>query len=66
LLQKSCLEQICKRRQTCVAPDYLLVHADIKEVFIKKLKNVITAMYGADPKQSPDYARMVSDKRFEW
>ena len=50
--------------QTCVAPDYLLVHADVKEVFIKKLKNAITGMYGSDPKQSPDFPRMINDKRF--
>lgn len=50
--------------QICVAPDYVLVHEDVKEAFITKLKKAITAMYGTDPKQSPDYARMISDKRF--
>lgn len=51
--------------QTCVAPDYLLVHASVKEKFIAELKAVIKKMYGDDPKSSPDYARIISDKRFQ-
>jgi aldehyde dehydrogenase (NAD+) len=50
--------------QTCVAPDYLLVHEDIKEKFIVALKKYITTMYGEDPKQSPDFPRIISDRRF--
>ncbi len=50
--------------QICVAPDYVLVHEDVKEAFISKLKNAITSMYGVNPKESPDYARIISDKRF--
>lgn len=51
--------------QTCVAPDYLLVHASIKDKFIAELKAIIHKMYGDDPKASPDYARIISDKRFQ-
>lgn len=50
--------------QTCVAPDYLLVHSSVKDKFIQELKSVIQKMYGDDPKISPDYARVISDKRF--
>jgi aldehyde dehydrogenase (NAD+) len=50
--------------QTCVAPDYLLVHASVKDRFIDELKRVIRNMYGEDPQKSPDYARIISDKRF--
>ncbi|MFN5932624.1 MAG: aldehyde dehydrogenase family protein, partial [Sphingobacteriales bacterium] len=50
--------------QTCVAPDYLLVHSSVKDKFIQELKSVIQKMYGDDPKLSPDYARVISDKRF--
>lgn len=50
--------------QTCVAPDYLLVHASVKEKFLEELKRVIRKMYGDDPQQSLDYARLISDKRF--
>jgi aldehyde dehydrogenase (NAD+) len=50
--------------QTCVAPDYILVHEDVHDKFIETLKQTITAMYGEDAKQSPDYPRMISDRRF--
>jgi aldehyde dehydrogenase (NAD+) len=50
--------------QTCVAPDYLLVHEDVKDKFIETLKNTIVEMYGNDASKSPDYARMISDRRY--
>lgn len=50
--------------QTCVAPDYVLVHEEVRDSFIAKLKEVITGMYGDDPKHSPDYPRIISEKRF--
>ena len=50
--------------QTCVAPDYLLVHKDVKDSFISKLKLAIIKMYGENPRLSPDFARIISNKRF--
>ncbi len=46
--------------QTCVAPDYLLVHKDIRENLLLELQNSITEMYGENPKDSPDYPRIIS------
>lgn len=51
--------------QTCVAPDYLLLHEDVKDKFLASFKKVICEMYGNDPKQSPDFARIISDRRFQ-
>ena len=51
--------------QTCVAPDYLLVHSCLRNGFAERLKKVITSFYGADPKMSPDYARIVNTKHFD-
>ncbi|MEO0788800.1 MAG: aldehyde dehydrogenase family protein, partial [Bacteroidota bacterium] len=48
--------------QTCVAPDYLLVHESKKEKLIAKYKEAIESFYGADPRKSKDYARIASDK----
>ncbi len=45
--------------QTCVAPDYVLVHKNVEEKFLKKLKEQIRKMYGKDPLSNPDYPRMV-------
>ncbi|MGD1866764.1 MAG: aldehyde dehydrogenase [Phormidesmis sp.] len=51
--------------QTCVAPDYLLVHKDIKPAFVAALKERIQQTYGDDPAQSPDLSRMVGDRQFD-
>ena len=48
--------------QTCVAPDYIIVHKDVEKKFIECLKKVITKFYGVSPEHSPDYSRIVSDK----
>ncbi|CAB5154848.1 putative coniferyl aldehyde dehydrogenase [Burkholderia cenocepacia] len=47
--------------QWCIAPGYVYVHESVAEAFIAKLKASITAMYGDDPQQSPDFARMISE-----
>lgn len=47
--------------QWCIAPGYVYVHESIAEEFIEKLKKSITKMYGEDPQQSPDFARMISE-----
>jgi len=51
--------------QTCVAPDYIMVHRDIKETFLGKLKTRIIEAYGKDTSKSVDFGRMVSDSHFE-
>ena len=35
--------------QTCIAPDYILIQKDVKNKFIKYLKEEITAAYGPNP-----------------
>jgi len=51
--------------QTCIAPDYLLVHKDIKEIFIERLKNTVVNFYGEDASKSIDYGRIVNSRQFE-
>ena len=51
--------------QTCIAPDYVLVHKSIKEAFLSKLKDRIISVYGEDAITSPDFARIVSDNHFQ-
>ncbi len=46
--------------QTCVAPDYVMVHRRVEKQFIDRLKQRIGAVYGPDPAASPDFARIVS------
>jgi aldehyde dehydrogenase (NAD+) len=51
--------------QTCIAPDYLLVHAEIKGHFIQLLQETIRNFYGEDPEQSYDYGKIIHEKRFD-
>lgn len=51
--------------QTCVAPDYLWVHRSIKKALLSEMKNAISDFFGNDPKNSPDYGRIVSDIHFD-
>lgn len=48
--------------QTCVAPDYVLVHESIKSIFILALKKWVTTFYGEDIASSPDFARMINSE----
>lgn len=47
--------------QWCIAPGYVYVHESIADEFIEKLKTSIKKMYGEDPQQSTDLARMISE-----
>lgn len=51
--------------QTCIAPDYVLVHQSVKEQLIEKMKVHIMKMYGEQPVQSPYYPRIVHDAAFK-
>ncbi len=51
--------------QTCVAPDYLLVQRDVFEATITELKKSLTSAYGEEPKESPDFARIITEQHFE-
>jgi aldehyde dehydrogenase (NAD+) len=54
--------------QTCVAPEYVLVHRDDEEAFLEAARRAMARLYGATPdavRRSPDLARMVDDEAFE-
>ncbi|PZO18282.1 MAG: aldehyde dehydrogenase family protein [Leptolyngbya foveolarum] len=51
--------------QTCVAPDYLLVHRSIKAPLMAAIAQTIQAFFGEDMVKSPDYGRIVSDRHFQ-
>ncbi|MBQ0769821.1 MAG: aldehyde dehydrogenase [Bizionia sp.] len=51
--------------QTCIAPDYILIHHSIKEAFYTALKTEIQKAYSKNPKDSNDYARIINAKNFE-
>ncbi|HEY0610275.1 MAG TPA: aldehyde dehydrogenase family protein, partial [Chitinophaga sp.] len=51
--------------QTCVAPDYVLVHRRVRAALIAAMEQAIVQFYGEDPVQSPDYARIINARRFD-
>jgi aldehyde dehydrogenase (NAD+) len=44
--------------QTCVAPDYVLVHQEREAELIESLRRTLRRFYGDDPARSRDYARI--------
>ena len=50
--------------QTCIAPDYLLVHRSLKAELMNRMKTFISQFYGPDPRESPDYPRIINEKHF--
>ncbi|MGV8939003.1 MAG: aldehyde dehydrogenase [Allorhizobium sp.] len=51
--------------QTCIAPDFVLVHASVRQALVIRLKAAIAKFYGRDPKESPDYGRIINDHHFQ-
>ncbi len=51
--------------QTCIAPDYLLIHESIKEKFISILTQTIVKFYTSNANDSEDYGRIINEKRFD-
>jgi len=47
--------------QTCIAPDYLFVHSSVKDEFLHLMSKKITRYFGANPKESKDFPRIVSE-----
>lgn len=50
--------------QTCVAPDYVYVHEDVKEKLLKKMTLEISNFFGSDPGKSQDFARIINTRHF--
>jgi aldehyde dehydrogenase (NAD+) len=51
--------------QTCIAPDYILIHKDVKDAFVKAFAAEVKNLHGEDVSQDKHYVRMVNDRAFE-
>ena len=51
--------------QVCVAPDYLIVHKEVKEALYDKMIHSLKTFFGHDPQLSSDYGRIVNLKELE-
>lgn len=51
--------------QTCVAPDYILIHEKKRRKFLKYVVHYIQKFYGEDPGRNADYPKIVHEKHVE-
>jgi aldehyde dehydrogenase (NAD+) len=51
--------------QTCIAPDYVLVHERREDELVEALAKTIREFYGDDPRATPDYARIVNARHHQ-
>lgn len=51
--------------QTCIAPDYLMLHKNIKDKFLSELEKAFWELLGDDPQKSEHFVRIVNDAAFE-
>ena len=51
--------------QTCVAPDYILCHEDVKDKLITELKKQIEVQFGKNPLENSSYGKIINQKHFE-
>ena len=49
--------------QTCIAPDYVLVHNSIREKFVKRLKETMLKLYSKDPSNDYNYGKIINEKK---
>ena len=63
--RRICRGKFMNAGQTCVAPDYVLVHASCHDALIDALRNVITQQLGADPRENPSFGRIVNPQHTE-
>ena len=46
--------------QSCVAPDYLLVHKEVKEKLLEKMKQKTIEFFGPEPSKSKDFTHIIN------
>ena len=51
--------------QTCVAPDYILCHAAVKDRLLEEIRKQMTAQFGAKPLDNPNYGKIITPKHFQ-
>lgn len=51
--------------QTCVAPDYLLVHCSVYRRLMDALMRALDSLWGDRPHHNPDYPRIIDRRHFD-
>jgi aldehyde dehydrogenase (NAD+) len=51
--------------QICVAPDYLVIHKQVKAYLLDSLKKHLISFYGDNPRESDDFGRIINEEHAE-
>ena len=51
--------------QTCIAPDYLFLHEEIKDAFVEAFRQELAGLYPDGTEHSGQYVHLVRDKAFD-
>jgi aldehyde dehydrogenase (NAD+) len=51
--------------QTCIAPDYLFVHSEVKNKLLEEMAKSLEDMFGSDRKKSGYYGRIIHERAFD-
>ncbi|KAK9310820.1 hypothetical protein QLX08_000105 [Tetragonisca angustula] len=51
--------------QTCIAPDYVLCTEEVQNKFIEKAKHILKEWYADNPKESPDFTRIINENHYQ-
>lgn len=51
--------------QTCIAPDYLLIHSSLADAFVEKFAAEVKRLLGDDAFTARHYVRMVNERAFD-
>lgn len=75
IVDKTADIRLCARRlafgkflnagQTCVAPDYVLVHRARKRELVAQLQRSVTAFFGPRPLECGDYPKIINEKHYK-
>ena len=50
--------------QMCVAPDYVLVHKEVKEKFVAALKESLVQFFSDNPSENYNYCKIINERQF--
>lgn len=50
--------------QTCVAPDYIMVHKSVKNELLTEITRCIKEFFGDNPADSKDFPRIINERQF--
>jgi len=51
--------------QSCIAPDYVLVHESVAEQLIAAMKLALKSFLGENPKESADFGRIINNRHWK-